>query len=152
MHTIRGESTWESFDFVTKFYRDDFDNTQLQLHLDILQTTFPSQLKSPSLSLHDVRKYIQSLPEAERALISEAVTLLKLILILSSTKAMSERSFSAMRRLKTYLRAAMKQERLNHLLLLHVHKDRMENLSCIEVAKSFVGDSEHRLSVFGQFQ
>ena len=89
--------------------------------------------------------------DAERALISEAVTLLKLILILSSTNAMSEQSFSAKRRLKTYMLATMNQERLNYLLFLHVHKDHMENLSCIEVAKLFVGDSEHRLSVFGQF-
>ena len=75
-----------------------------------------------------------------------------LVQVLSSTNAVSERSFSAMRHLKTYLRATMKQEQLNHLLLLYVHKDRTDNLSCIEVAKSFVGDSEHRLSVFGQFQ
>ena len=110
MHTIRGESTQEYFNFVTEFYRDDFDSIQLQLHLDILQTTFPSQLKSPSLSFHDVRKYIQSLSEAECALISEVVTLLKLILVLPSTNAASERSFSAMRCLKMYLRATMKQD------------------------------------------
>lgn len=45
----------------------------------------------------------------------------------------------------------MKQERLNHLLLLHVHKLRTDSLSYVEVANSFVGDSEHRLSVFGHF-
>ena len=151
MCTIRGESTQECFGFVADFYRDDFDSSQLQLHLDILRTTFPGQLKSPALSFRDVRKYVQSLSEAERSLISEAVTLLKLILVLPSTNAVSERSFSAMRRLKTYLRTTMKQERLNHLLLLHVHKEHTDSLSCVEVATSFVGDSEHRLSVFGHF-
>ena len=45
----------------------------------------------------------------------------------------------------------MKQERLNHLLLLHVHKQLMDNLSCTDVASCIVGDSEHRLSVFGRF-
>ena len=149
MHTIHEESTQESFDFVTEFYCDDFDGTQLQLHLDILRTMFPSQLKSLSLSFHNVRKYIQSLSEAECALISEVVTWLKRILVLPSTNAASAQS---LRRLKTYLRNTMKQERLNHLFLLHVRKDRTDNLSCIEVVKSFVGDSDHRLSVFGQFQ
>ena len=146
-----GENTQKYLDFVTDFYHDDFETSQLQLHLDILQATFPAQLKLPSLSFHDVRKYIQSLSEAERSLISEVVTLLKLILVLPSTNAVSERSFSAMRRLKTYLRTTMKQERLNHLLLLHVHKEHTDKLSCVEVANSFVGDSEHRLSVFGHF-
>ena len=42
--------------------------------------------------------------------------------------------------------------RLNHLLVLHVHKDRTDDLSCVAVARSFVGDSEHRLSVFGRFR
>ena len=110
MHTICEESTQESFNFVMEFYRDDFDSTQFQLHLNILRTAFPSQLKAPSLSFHNVRKYIQSLSEAERALISEMVTLLKLILVLPSTNAVSKQSFSAMRCLKMYLRATMKQE------------------------------------------
>ena len=89
MHTICGKSTQESFDFVTKFCRADFDSTQLQLHLDIVQTMFPSQLKAPSLSFHIVRKYIGGLSEAKHALISEVVTLLKLILVLPSTNAVS---------------------------------------------------------------
>ena len=82
---------------------------------------------------------------------SEVVTLLNLLLVLPSTNAVSERTFSAMRRLKTYLRTTMKQDRLNHLLLLHVHKNRTDDLSCVAVAQSFVSDSEHRLTVFGRF-
>ncbi|KAI6656186.1 Zinc finger MYM-type protein 1-like [Oopsacas minuta] len=106
---------------------------------------------SPTLSFHDIRKYIQTLSEAERSLISEGVTLLKLVLVLPSTNAVSERSCIAMRPLKTYPRTTMKQKRLNHLLLLHVHKDHTDNFSCVEVANSFVSNSEHRLSVFGHF-
>ena len=98
-----------------------------------------------------MKRYILSLSENERTLIGEVVTLLKLILVLPSTNAVSERSFSGMRRLKMYLRTTMTQERLNHLLLLHIHKDRTDSLSCLEVARSFVVDSEHRLSVFGKF-
>ena len=48
----------------------------------------------------------------EKALISEAVVLLK---ILPVTNAVSERSFSALRRLQTYMRSTMSQDRLNHL-------------------------------------
>jgi len=151
MQAVRGEDTKETLALVCDFYGEDFDRSQLQLHLDTLKATFPEDLKSPTLSVHDVKKYIQSMSVAERSLISEVVTLLQLILILPSTNAVSERTFSAMRRPKTYLRATMNQERLNHLLLLHVHKELTDKLSCIDVASSFVADSEHRLSVFGRF-
>ena len=81
------------------------------------------------------------------ALINEVVALLKLILVLRSTNVVSKWLFSAIRFLKTYLQATMKQEQLSHLLLLHVHKDHTESLPCIEVAKSFVGNPEHYLCI-----
>ena len=43
------------------------------------------------------------------------------------------------------------KDHLNHLLLLHVHKDRTDSLSLTHVAEQFVSSSEHRLSVFGRF-
>ncbi len=46
----------------------------------------------------------------------------------AATKASSETSFSALRRIKSYLRATMKQDRLNYLMLLHVHKDRTNEI------------------------
>ena len=41
----------------------------------------------------------------EKALISEAVVLLKILIVMPATNAVSERSFSALRRLKTYMRS-----------------------------------------------
>ena len=43
---------------------------------------------------------------------------------LPETTASSERSFSTMRRLKTYLRSTMGEQRLTRLALLSVHQDR----------------------------
>ena len=78
------------------------------------------------------------------------MTLVKLVLINPATNAISERSFSAMRRLKTYLRFTMGQKRLNAIMLLHVHKDMTDKLSVIEMANQFC-TTEHRQSVFGSF-
>ena len=39
------------------------------------------------------------------------------------TNSTSERSFSAMRRVKSYLRSTMTQERMNNLMILNVHKE-----------------------------
>ena len=81
----------------------------------------------------------------------QVCTLLKLILIMPDTNATSERSFSALRRLKTYLRSSMSQQRLNHLMLLHVHKERTDALDLEEAAREFIVNSEHRQRIFGAF-
>ena len=70
---------------------------------------------------------------------------------MASTAVVSKRSFSALRRIKTYLRSLMSQDRLNHLLLLHVHTELTDSLDLIVVANDFVAESEHRLSIFACF-
>ena len=45
----------------------------------------------------------------------------------------------------------MAQMRLIHLMLIHVHKDKCENLQLLDLANDFVQTSEHRLSLFGKF-
>ena len=68
-----------------------------------------------------------------------------------ATNAVSERSFSAMRRLYTYLRTNMSQNRLNNMMVLHVHKEKTDALKLVNVANEFVFGSEHRLKQFGKF-
>ena len=66
------------------------------------------------MDIVDVKKQLTS---AEKTL--EVIPVMKLILVMPATNATSERSFSAMRRLKSYLRSTMTQERLNHLITLY---------------------------------
>ena len=53
-----------------------------------------------------------------------------------------------MRRVKSYLRSTMSQERLNSL---HVHKELTDKIDLNSVANEFVSKSERRLHVFGNF-
>ena len=69
-----------------------------------------------------------------------------------ATNAISERSFSAMKRVKTYWRSTTADNRMNHLMMLHVHKEGVDNTSTIDVATEFlerVPDS--RKQIFGKF-
>ena len=75
--------------------------------------------------------------------------LVRLLLVMPATNAQSERSFSAVRRIKTYLRSRMSQKRLNNLMLLHVHKSETDDLDLIDVANDFIAHSEHRKQFFG---
>ena len=65
--------------------------------------------------------------------------------------AVSERTFSTLRRVKSYLRSTMSQFRLNHLILLKLHSQLTNQLDLTDVANSFVAGSENRLSLFGKF-
>ena len=47
-----------------------------------------------------------------------------------ATNSASEKSFTALRKTKKYLRSTMKQERSDSLTTLHAHKERTYGLSC----------------------
>ena len=97
-------------------YGDDLHASNLKAHLEILSQTV-SQI------FFYVKAHLQQLTSAQKVLISEVILLAKLNLVMPATNATSERSFSALRRMKTYLRSTMKQERLNSIMTLHIHKD-----------------------------
>lgn len=86
-----------------------------------------------------------------KQMLSEVHKLLRLYQTVPVTTATSERSFSALRRLFTYLRTMMTEKRLNNCMLLYVHKDKTDDLDVTEVAKLFVGVNSERSKYFGDF-
>ena len=68
-----------------------------------------------------------------------------------ATNATSERSFSALRRLKTWLRSTISECRLNWSMILHIHKDKTDALPIKGVANEFVTRNESRRRLFGHF-
>ena len=121
----------------------------LATQLSILEAQFNSSC-SEKASLPAITEYVASLP-GKAVFMSEVITLLKLILVAPATNATSERSFSALRRLKTYLRSTMSQERLNHCAVLHIMKGECDKLSLVDIAAEFVSAKDYRSSVFGKF-
>ena len=67
-----------------------------------------------------------------------------------ATNATSERSFTGLRRIKTCLRSKMKQERFNSLMILHVQKERIDNIRLNQVAAEFAAKLQ-RASILGHF-
>ena len=53
-------------------------------------------------------------------MIPELQKVLRILAVIPATSCSAERSFSSLRRLKTYLRNTMTQERLSDLALLHI--------------------------------
>ena len=85
-------------------------------------------------------------------MLREVSRLLRIFLTVPMASATAERSFSALRRLKNYLRTTMSQKRLNHLILLHTHKDRTDLLEISDIARQFVSVNERRENYFGSWE
>ena len=72
-------------------------------------------------------------------------TLLQIICTLPVTTSTCERSVSVIRRLKTYLRATMGQERMSGLALMHIHYD--IQLDIDEIINGFARISPRRMAL-----
>ena len=101
-----------------------------------------------NVRLSDVLEFFLQLSKPILKMFSEVVTLIKLLLVMPATNASSERAFSALRRIKTYLRTTTAQTRLNCVMVLHVHKDRTDLLELGSITIDFISENERCLYTF----
>jgi len=83
---------------------------------------------------------VRDMSNGEKALLSQVIKLVCLLLVMPATNAISEWSFSTMHRVKTYLPSTMSQKRLNSAMVLHIHKDLTDTLDLKSVCKEFISD------------
>ena len=128
----------------------------LKEYPELNDPTFESQLKLysrqyPNTTLEGHWKTFSNLPSEAKKLIPGIERLIRFLLIQPASACISERSLSALRRLKTWLRASMKQKRLNDIAVCHVHRNRLKLISCEDIAREFVNRVEKRRQIFGKF-
>ena len=116
-------------EFVTHFYGTDLNP---QTHRQLKDRRYPQLLKTqltvvlstpfkeraPANShvvLSEVIDFFKTCTPAQQELLSEVCKLLRPLLVMHATNATSERSFSALRRIKSFLHSTMTQQRTNHL-------------------------------------
>ena len=143
------ESFTTEFEKITNFYADDFKPNALETQLKTLPFTLALGASNAE-TFRDVLRQVKGLSKGQKLLIGEVVKFLKLVIVIPATNAVSKRSFSAMMRLYTYLRTNISQNRLNNIMVLHVHKEKTDALKMVNVANQFVFVSEHRLKQFGK--
>ena len=84
----------------------------------MIANSFLQQKKTDFKSIHDVYTEVMTAPECFPKL-SEC---LQIAMTIGVTSATAERSFSSLRRMKTYLRSTMTQDRLTNLALLYIER------------------------------
>ena len=72
----------------------------------------------------------------------------KLLLVMPATNLSSERTFSALCPIKTYVRTTMTHTRLNYVMVLHVYNNRKDLFKLGSNANDFISDNERRLRIF----
>ena len=147
--SCKGENSEDALKTVCEFYKDDFDEDLLRTQLQTFKVHY--DCKVDKVTIFDLKTYFTSLSSGQASLISEVTRLMQLVLVMPATNATSERSFSALRRVKNYLRSTMLQERLNYLMLLHVHNHRADGLDLKSAVNNFIGESTHRSNIFSKY-
>ena len=133
-------------------YKNDITWSDFSRHIpllhDVIKKGCPSVKKVTSIdticeAMNSNNIFKEMLPTVHQ--------IIRLYMTVPITSATSERTFSALRRLLTYLRSSMTEKRLNHCLLLHVHKEMTESLDLVSVGKEFIDLYDERKKYFGRF-
>ena len=103
-------------------------------------------------TLQDAKISYTAMSTDVKRLFPQIFTLMKLLFVCPVSSCESERSFSALRRLKTWLRSTLGQKRLNYVAVCHVHKDLLMKVNVQRIASDFIKQSEIRKNVFGSFK
>ena len=129
------------------FYGSDFEPLLLKTHLEIFSQSFKPE--GQQITIKDILHFFKNCTSGQVDLMSQVSKLVKLLVVMPATNAASERSFSAVHRIKTYLRSTMTQQLLNHLMLLHIHRHLTDDLDLVGIANDFIVGNDHRKQFFG---
>jgi hypothetical protein len=88
---------------------------------------------------------IDTLKHAKPELYPNIHRAVKVLLTMPVTSATAERSFSALKRIKTYLRSTMVEDRLSGLSLMHVHPGISLNFD--QAINTFAADGNRRIQL-----
>ena len=126
---------------IAEFYGTGLHQDRLKAQLAALHCSDTDR------SLDDLQSYLKGLNEVENKYYSKAIKVAKLILVMPATNALSERSFSALRRLKTWLRITTDHVRLNSCMTHHVHKNRTDLILLLRIGNEFIQRNSSRIHI-----
>ena len=149
---------WQISASIKELYAADINFDRLQLQLAMLPSLLEScKMESENfrtiteiLSISTIVDMLKSM-KTSKVLFSEVHKIVKLFLTMPVSSATAERSFSSLRRIKTYLRSTMTQKRLNHVMILHIHKSFTDNISIDSIVRDFISVNKQRQAFFGNF-
>ena len=138
-----------NLDVICKHFGDDLNESRLKLYLKMLRDVYHASAITATC-LNDVVHLFQEKPELV-LLFPELLKIIQLFFTIPVTSCTAKRSFSSLRRLKTYLRSVTTKKRLNHIAILHCHRDQISALNLQQLCNNFISRNEIRASTFASF-
>jgi len=114
----------------------DVDTSLCSLYPEFCEPNLSMQLRTfrsqnSYVNVNAAQKVLQSIHPEVRKLYPQVEQLIRLLLICPVTSCTSERSFSSLWRLKTWLRTTMIQSRLNAVAICNIHWHLVDNI-CVD--------------------
>ena len=128
-------------------YSKKVNQYKLATQLQILKTKF---VDSNEKTVSAVINYMKNNIGVQADFYSEIIALLKLYIASPATNDVSERSASAMCRIKNWLRNTTSQERLNDCMLRSIQKEKIDEIN-LNVTNVFCETNKERRRIFGMF-
>ncbi|VDI17927.1 Hypothetical predicted protein [Mytilus galloprovincialis] len=112
--------TAECIDKLYETYRHDLTDNQGTFNSEVQR--WQRRWSSPDV-IEKPKSLKASLSVTNKELYPSIFAIFAILVTMPVTTSTTERSFSSLRRLKTYLRSTMVQDRLSSLALIHVHRE-----------------------------
>lgn len=114
---------------------------------DEINKIVESKAGNDRLTLKDIVDYLREKPQL-RIVLPELVKLIRLILLVPGSSCSNERSFSTLRRLKSWLRSTMLQQRLNDISICNIYKDLLDSIDIDKIMDLFILKCDLRKRTF----
>ena len=153
VNAANGEEYSQQMDDVMgSIFGKNFDCQKLQHHVamlpDVVRQVLPDVKKVTSVRTVCLAMCTSS----HRDMFSELHKLIRLYLTVPVTSVTSERAFSTLKHLLTYLHSSMTQQRHNNCALLNMHKDILDEMQLCPIASTFASANEEHVWYFGSFK
>ena len=129
---VKGSHEEEDFVSVSAFYGIDCDDLNADCRL---YSSYSEQLEKKPLKPTDIVSVLEK--NQMNQIIPRFAHLASIFAIIPATSCSAERSFSCLRRLKTYLRNAIGQERLSNCALLNIERQLANQIDIQKVIDNF---------------
>ena len=110
-----------------------FSSDLRKFKLETLKKALENIVDKKRVGIKEAIKIISSLNASRKLLVTELLKLVKLILLVPTTNAVSERSRKTLCRVKTYLRSSMTKELIGSCLIVTTYKKQADKLKLVKL-------------------
>ena len=129
-------------------YKDIIDSQKLFREFDLFYTIKSSLNLDNFEKLYSYLKLKQDFRESFKTGFPNILVLLKIYLTSPIASVTSERGFSCLKRIKTYLRSTMLQERLSSLAILNFESEFIKLINIEDVIDEFASNKNRKFAFF----